>query len=110
MAAFNENGGRLAPTPECSSEPGPTRLFGGSRQWRDDNRQWRDGHVHPVVGLALERHVAVHEGEKGVIAPQPDIVARLPLDAALAEDDVAGQHGLPAGLLDADPPAFGIAA
>ena len=44
-----------------------------------------------------------------VVAPEPDVRARLHLGAALADDDVARDHRLAAELLDAEPPALGIA-
>ena len=68
------------------------------------------GHVNPPLRLALELHVPIDDGEDRVIAAEADVGARLPAGAALAEDDVAGDDGLAARLLDAEAPAFGIAA
>src|SRR4051812_34952124 len=45
-----------------------------------------------------------------MVLAQADIVARVPLGAALAHDDVAGAHGLAAELLDAEALAFTVAA
>src|SRR5690242_1043698 len=45
-----------------------------------------------------------------MVLAETDVVARLPLGAALANDDVARDHALTAKFLDAQPPARGIAA
>src|SRR5262245_5023869 len=51
--------------------------------------------------LVLEFHNAVDEGVDGVVRAKADVVAGMPLRAALADDDVAGDHALTAVLLDA---------
>ena len=48
--------------------------------------------------------------ERYIQTTQADIAARLHLGAALADDDVAGDDRLAARLLQAEAPAFGIAA
>src|SRR5271157_1126121 len=101
----------LAPTktgagwrrPPLDTQKGPGALLGGSRQRLDR-------HMHPILGPALELNLAVDQREDGVIAPEADILSRLPLGATLAEDDVARNNHLAAVLLDAEPPAFGVAA
>src|SRR5439155_27327755 len=45
-----------------------------------------------------------------VVAAHADPVAGMELGAALAHDDVAGNHDLAAELLDAEPPAGAVAA
>src|SRR5690348_15087516 len=45
-----------------------------------------------------------------MVIAHADAVARVPFGAALADDDVAGNHALAAGLLDAEAPARWIAA
>src|SRR5215470_4125840 len=56
-----------------------------------------------VVALALETNVAVGGGEQRVVRAEADIDARLEAGAALAHDDAAGRHELPAEALDAQP-------
>jgi len=45
-----------------------------------------------------------------MVLAHADAVARMPFGAALANDDVAGDDGLAAGLLDAEPAPGGVAA
>ena len=52
--------------------------------------------------------MAVHECENGVILAQADAGARSPLGAALADDDVAGEHSFATELLHAKTTASGI--
>src|SRR5207342_414766 len=47
----------------------------------------------------LERDASLGLREQGVIRADPDIHARMPLSAALADENVAGQHFLAAELL-----------
>ena len=49
----------------------------------------------------LEANDAVNERKQRVVGALPDVVAGMPLRAALANDDVAGLHGLAAVLLHA---------
>jgi hypothetical protein len=69
-----------------------------------------DRDLHAAFGAGLELHGAVDQREDGVVATDADIAAGLHLGAALADDDVAGDHGLAAELLDAETTARGIAA
>src|ERR1700722_13999282 len=64
--------------------------------------------MHAVVRPALELHLPVDQREDRVVATQANVVARLPLGAALAEDDVAGDHRLTTELFDAEQPPRGI--
>src|SRR6185312_14786236 len=89
--------------PFQAKREGTARLFGGGRQ-----RLNRD--MDAVARLAGERHLAVDQREDRVVAPQADILPRVPLGAALADQDVAGGHRLAAELLDAEAPPFGVAA
>src|SRR5437764_13572191 len=80
------------------------RLFGGLRRSvvcpPGDDRDERT----PAEAFT-KLHRALFEREQGVIAAHADPVARVELGAALAHDDVAGNHDLAAELLDAEPPA-----
>jgi hypothetical protein len=49
----------------------------------------------------VERDYAVLEGEEGPIATDADILAGVQAGAALTDEDVAGEDGLPAEALDA---------
>src|ERR1700690_2756606 len=80
----------------------PRRLLGCHRRWRHN----RD--VHLVVCLAAELHGAVDQREDRVVAAESDIGAGVPLRAALADQDVAGNDALATGLLDAQAAAFGV--
>src|SRR5262249_8960378 len=59
---------------------------------------------------AMEADAAVGRGEQGMVAAHADIAAGMHLGAALADQDVAGDHGLAAVLLDPEAPAGSIAA
>ena len=74
-----------------------SRLFGGHGLFGR-----KHGDVTTPATLGGEFHRALHEGEKGVVTAQADVVARVELGAALADDDVAGQHALAAELLHAE--------
>src|SRR3954447_18290042 len=67
-------------------------------------------HVLTAELAISERDLAVGERKQGMILAQADVVARVPLGAALAHDDVAGAHGLAAELLYAEALAFAVAA
>src|SRR6185437_2326731 len=53
------------------------------------------------LALVLELHDAVDERVDRVVGPESDVAARVPLGAALADDDVARDHALATELLDA---------
>src|SRR4051794_36285800 len=53
------------------------------------------------LAVVLELHDAIDQGVDGVVGAQADVAARMPLRAALADDDVAGRDGLATILLDA---------
>ena len=52
--------------------------------------------MHAAFAARGELHVAVGEGEQGVIPADADAGAGLHLGAALADDDVAGDDALAA--------------
>ncbi len=62
-----------------------------------------------AAAFAVEEHAAVYEGEDGVVAAHAHALAGLELGATLTHDDVAGDDGLTAELLDAEALAAGIA-
>src|SRR3569833_1301205 len=84
---------------------GRSRLLGG---FGLNFRKHRDEAF--LVTLRGELHVALYEGEQGVVAADAHIRARGELGAALADQDVAGQNLLAAKLLDAEALGFGVAA
>src|SRR5687768_250 len=61
-----------------------------------------DAHERVLLdALLAELHAAVRLGEQRVVRAGADVLARTVLGAALAHDDVAGNHLLTAGLLEA---------
>src|SRR3954464_11602457 len=75
---------------------GVHRLFGRSLRHR------KDGYVGAAFGFGIERHATIDLGEQGVVLADTDILAGVPLGAALARDNVAGHAGLPAKQLHAE--------
>src|SRR6185369_6181728 len=61
------------------------------------------------AGGAMEGDLALDRREDGVILAHADIAAGMKLGAALAQDDIAGDHVLTAVALHAEPPAGAIA-
>src|SRR5262249_12517198 len=80
------------------------RLFGRSLR----HREYR--HEDAALGFGPELDFAVGEREQRVVLGHADIGARVPLGAALARNDVAGQHLLAAENLQAEPLTVGVAA
>ena len=78
------------------------RLFGGLRGLGGHH-----AHIGSVVLLGDELHGAMSGREQGVVLADADILARPVLRAALANEDVAGEHGFAAELLDAEALARG---
>src|ERR1700688_1450997 len=72
------------------------------------------GRLHPDVSAALvarlELDLALGQGKERVVAADADIGAGVEFGAALAHEDVARDDDLAAELLDAEPPAGGVAA
>src|SRR4051794_36259821 len=80
------------------------RLFGRSLRQRDNRDE------HAAFGFGLELDATVTQCEQRMILAKPDIAAGVPLGAALARDDVAGDHGLTAENLHAQPLTVRVAA
>ena len=93
--------------PRCERVTPGWALLGGDGQ--RDGGCGGDGDLHPALGPVLELHVALDQGEDGVVLAEPDVAARLHLGAALADDDVAGQHVFAAELLHAEAASGGVA-
>jgi len=60
-----------------------------------------DGHLEAPLVLVLELHDTVYERIDGVVSTEPNVATRMPLGAALTNDDVAGSDELATKLLDA---------
>src|SRR5262249_49454336 len=58
--------------------------------------------VNAPFALGRELDTALAEREQRVIGAHADTIARMPLGAALAHDDIAGDDALAAGLLHAE--------
>jgi len=69
-----------------------------------------NGHVGAAFSFRCELNLSIDEREQRVILAGTDIVAGVPFGAALASKDIAGEHDLAAGRLQAEPPARGVAA
>src|SRR3954464_11206223 len=67
-------------------------------------------HVFTAELAISECDLPVGEREQSMILAQADVVARVPLGAALAHDDVAGANSLAAELLHAEALALTVAA
>lgn len=59
-----------------------------------------DADLEALLVLVLELDDAVDERVDRVVGAEPDVFARVPLGAALTDDDVARDHELTAELLD----------
>src|SRR5687768_14137067 len=89
------------------------RLVNGRAGVSAPRRSHSVARLHRNVGAAaaavLEIHAAVGLGEQSMVLADADIGAGVELGAALADQDVAGEHFFRAELLDAEAPAGGIA-
>src|SRR5688572_3084539 len=72
------------------------RLLGRSLRHR------KDGYVGAAFGFGIERDATIDFGEQGVVLADPDILAGVPLGAALAHDNVAAAAGFAAEQLHAE--------
>jgi hypothetical protein len=79
-------------TGEKKRSPGGLRWKRGKAEPSDDR---------PEAVSLVERDHAVLEGEEGPVATNADILAGVQAGAALTDEDVAGEDGLPAEALDA---------
>src|SRR5687768_8976151 len=85
-------GGRTARGPSERCSRGPRRSIDGSGVGRRELDALRrlgrvDADLLATLVLVLEGHHAVDEGVDRVVAPEADVLARVPLRAALADDD-----------------------
>jgi hypothetical protein len=65
---------------------------------------------HAAFGFGTELDATVGQSEQRVVLAQSDIGPRMPFGAALARDDVAGDHLLAAENLQAESLAVRVAA
>src|SRR4029453_10856061 len=80
-----------------------TVLLGRSLRHRNDR------YVDAAFGFGVERETSVAECEKRVILADSDIAAGVPLGAALARDDIAGEDGFAAEQLQTEALAVRVA-
>src|SRR6476660_9202590 len=66
--------------------------------------------VNAAFLLGREFDVALAKRKQSVVGAHAHAIARMPLGTALPHDDVSRDHALAARLLDAEPPAGGVAA
>src|SRR4029079_18466744 len=109
MARVRKRKGGTANRSPFADPVGWERLF-GRHLGGVLGRRWDHVHLDLAAGAGAEGDDAVGSGEQGVIAADADVGARIHLGAALADQDVAGQHLLAAEALDAQPLAVRIAA
>src|SRR5262249_34045511 len=81
-----------------------TVLFGRSLRHRQNRYE------NPALGFGTELDATVDEREQRMVLGQPCIGAGVPLGAALARDDVPGEHLLAAKNLRAEPLTVRVAA
>src|SRR5438128_773345 len=67
-------------------------------------------HIFAAELAVAKRDLPVGKRKQGMILAQADVVARVPLGAALTHDDVAGAHGFAAELFHAEALALTVAA
>src|SRR5690606_3661413 len=99
---------RAGPATGPLSCPVPAPRSGGRSGVAGGHRHDRD--IGASARLGGELHLAVDQRKERVVLADADVLARAHLGAALADQDVAGQHDLAAVALDAEAPAFGVAA
>src|SRR5471030_3200057 len=97
-------GGTVGPFP-LRYPLGWERLFGSHLDRRREHV-----HLDLAAGPGTERDEAVGGGEEGVVAADTDILARVHLGAALADQDIARHDLLAAEALHAEAASVGIAA
>ena len=68
-----------------------------------------NGHVGAAFSFRCELNLSIDEREQGVIFAGADVTAGVPFGAALTRKDIAGEHDLTAGRLQAEPPARRVA-
>ena len=83
------------------------RTATGNKNYFETGYRWID--IHSSTG-AIEAHVAIDQRKNGVIAAEPDVLARQKFRPALAHDNVAGHDQLAAKFFHAQPLADAVAA
>src|SRR5215471_3423353 len=73
-------------------------------------RRRYNGHVGAAFSFRCELNLSINEREQRVIFAGTDIMAGVPFGTALARKDIAGEHDLAAGRLQAEPLARRVAA
>src|SRR6185437_6847606 len=68
------------------------------------------GYLGAAFSFRCELNLSIDEREQRVIFAGTDIAAGVPFGAALTRKNIAGEHALAAGRLQAEPPARGVAA
>src|SRR5690242_8066171 len=97
---------RLTPDDTWGGEPSDSVSSGSLGDGLGHN-----AHVLALLGtLLLKEYLAIDLGEERVVRSHPDVRARMHLSAALAHDDVAGEHLLTAETLHAQSFGVGLAA
>ena len=71
---------------------------------------WTYRYEYAAFGFGTKLDFAVDQGKERVVFADPDIAARVPFGAALASDDVTGQHLFAAENLQPEALSRGIAA
>ena len=98
MLRGTKKGGNLAAPPFSNSLSADDGLAAGL-----------DGVDIDAATVAIEAHLAVDEGEDGVIAAEADTLAWVPLGAALTDEDISSDDALATEFLHAAALAVGIA-
>src|SRR4029453_134002 len=80
------------------------RLLGRSLRHREHRYE------NAALGFGTELDATVDQREQRVVLGQADIGAGMPFGTALPRNDVAGEHGIAAENLQAEPLAVGVAA
>src|SRR5262245_3255978 len=65
-------------------------------------RHRKDGYEHAAFGFGVEFHATIGEREQRVVLADTDVAAGMPLGAALARENIAGDDALAAEQLDAE--------
>ena len=69
-----------------------------------------NAHAFAVLAHPLKTDLAAYLGKEGVIGADAHVFTGMNMGAALPDQNVAGQHELPVGTLDAQPLGLGITA
>src|SRR5258708_40359949 len=108
----NKKGGRFPASP---LEPLKLRRFNRTRRTHVVHRLFgrtfghgNNRHECAAIGFCTKLDMALDLGEQGMVGAHADIKAGMPGGAALARNDVAGNHMLAAKGLDAEAFARGI--